>query len=143
MKCFRGFGAADNTSRYSYYEHTFTKVYILTLRGRLLGDTIKRFNIMPIIGTSQPHILTVNFKKKTIKRTVNWIVQPQIQMHFHHLPEVIDYDSNMRLWYRCKANHRKLSMVSADIYDARGQCYQGRQGSFSKARQWLELWNEI
>lgn len=64
VKCFRGFGAADNTSRYSYYEHTFTKVYILTLRGRLLEDTIKRFNIMPIIGTSPPHILTVNFKRR-------------------------------------------------------------------------------
>lgn len=42
-----------------------------------------------------------------------------------------------------KANYRKLSMVSAGTYDARGQCHQCRQDSFSKARQWLELWNEI
>lgn len=76
---------------------------------------------MPIIGTSQPHILTVNFKKKTIKRTVNWTAQPKIQVHFKHLPEVIEYGSNMRLWYRYKANYRKLSMVSAGTYDAQGQ----------------------
>lgn len=61
---FLGFSISNNTTRYSQYELTFTKVYISTVRSRLLGDTIKRFNIMPIIGTSQPHILTVNFKRR-------------------------------------------------------------------------------
>ena len=109
---------------------------------RLLGDTIKRFNIMPIIGTSQPHILTVNFKKKTIKRTLDWTAQPEIQVHFQHHPEVIAYGSNMRLWYRYIANYRKLSMVNAGTYDARSQCHQGRQDSLSKTRLKLELRKE-
>ena len=114
MKCFRGFGAADNTSRYSYYEHTFTKVYILTLRGRLLGDTIKRFNIMPIIGTSQPHILTVNFKRSPYNRQLTAYVYTKPQVHLQHHPEVIAYGSNMRLWYRYIGNYRKSSMIRVD-----------------------------
>ncbi len=77
-------------------------------------------------------MLTVNFKKKTIKRTVDWTAQQQIQVYFHHLPEVIDYDSNMRLCYRCKTNYRKLSMVRADRYATWGSMPPGQARQFEQ-----------